>query len=252
MEEDTMDEREAPRILVFSAHAADFCSRCGGTIAVHARRGGAVRVIALTLGERSESGGLYAGGATPPLADVKAIRRQEATRAAEILGTEIDFLDWGDLSFDFSLERVKCLAIEIRAFRPDVLLTHHGPDPVSVDHDTTWQLARRAVQVAGAAGLESDLPPVPRPQVFLFEATIPLTEVEGFAPDVYVDITGVWEIKLEALEAFRRAQGFLAPWYTQVAQRRAFQARSLSHRRNIAYAEAFERVLPWVGDRLPL
>jgi 4-oxalomesaconate hydratase len=183
---------------------------------------------------------------------VREIRREEAIQAAATLGADIGFVGWSDLSFDFTLERVKRLAEEIRAFRPDVLLTHHGPDPVSVDHHTTWQLARRAVQMAGAVGLESDLPPVPGPQVFLFEATIPLTEVEGFAPDTYVDITDVWQVKLEALGAFRRAQEFLAPWYTEVAERRGFQARRLSRRSDIQYAEAFERVLPWVGDRLPL
>ena len=244
--------KNASRILVFSAHAADFCSRSGGTIARHVRLRAAVRVVALTLGERSESGGLYANGARPPLEEVKAIRREEGTVAAEILGAEIDFLDWGDISFDYSLERARRLADEIRAFRPDVILTHHGPDPVSVDHDTTWRLVLRAAQVAGVPGLESDLPPAQRPQVFLFEATIPLTEVEGFEPSFYIDITDVWEVKLRALESFHRAQHFLVPWYTEVAERRAFQARRLSGRSDIEYAEAFERVLPWVGDRLPL
>ena len=247
-----MGEKDVPRLLVFSAHAADFCSRAGGTMCRYARWGAQVRVVALTLGERSESGGLYAGGAKPSLSEVREIRREEAIQAAATLGADIGFVGWSDLSFDFTLERVKRLAEEIRAFRPDVLLTHHGPDPVSVDHDTTWQLARRAVQMAGAVGLESDLPPVPGPQVFLFEATIPLTEVEGFAPDTYVDITDVWQVKLAALGAFRRAQEFLAPWYTEVAERRGFQARRLSRRSDIHYAEAFERVLPWVGDRLPL
>jgi 4-oxalomesaconate hydratase len=247
-----MGEKDVPRVLVFSAHAADFSSRAGGTIGKYARWGAEIRVVALTLGERSESGGLYAGGAKPALAEVKEIRREEATQAAAVLGAELCVLDWGDLSFDFSLERAKLLAEEIRAFRPDVLLTHHGPDPVSVDHDTTWRLARRAVQMAGAVGLESDLPPVRGPQMFLFEATIPLTEVEGFTPDTYVDITDVWQVKLEALGAFRRAQEFLVPWYTEVAGRRGFQARRLSGCPDILYAEAFERVLPWVGDRLPL
>ena len=240
------------RILVFSAHSADFCSRAGGTIAKSVRDGHQVRVVALTFGERSESGGLYANGARPPLDEVKSIRREEATRAAGTLGAEIRFLDWGDLSFEYSLERAKRLAEEIRDFRPDALLTHHGPDPRSVDHDTTWRLVMRAAQVAGAPGLESDLAPARRPPVFLFEATIPLTELEGFNPEIYIDVTDVWEIKLKALQAYHRAQAFLAPWYTDVAKRRAFQAQRLAGRRDIEYAEAFERTSPWVGARLPL
>jgi len=44
------------KILVFSAHAADFCTRAGGTIAKHVQNGDTVYVIALSDGERSESG----------------------------------------------------------------------------------------------------------------------------------------------------------------------------------------------------
>jgi 4-oxalomesaconate hydratase len=182
---------------------------------------------------------------------VKKIRREEASQAAEILGVEIDFLEWEDLSFEYSSQRAKQLAEEIRAFRPDLLLTHHGPDPISVDHDTTWQLVTRAAQMAGALGLESDLAPLPRPQIYLFEATVPLTEVEGFVPNVYVDVTDEWPVKVAAMEAFQRAQGFLVQWYTEVAQRRAFQAGKIVPSAGMQYAEAFERVLPWVGKSLP-
>lgn len=240
------------RLLVFSAHVADFCSRSGGTIAKHVQAGGAARVVALTNGERSESGGLYADGARPALDEVKEVRRREGVEAARIVGAEIEFLNWEDLSFDVHTESIKRLAHEIRRFRPDVVLTHHGPDPISLDHDTTWRLVRRAVQVAGAVGLESALAPCRRPQVFLFEATVPLTELEGFAPDVYVDVSEVWETKMRALQAFRKAQPFLESWYTDVARRRALQAARLSGRPEIEFAEAFERVYPWVGDALPL
>ena len=240
------------KILVFSAHSADFCSRSGGTIAKHVRKGDEVRVVELTYGERSESGGLYTEGSSLSLAEIKDIRREEASSAASILGAEIHFLDWEDLSFDYSTKQAKQLAEQIRAFSPDAILTHYGPDPVSVDHDTTWHLVTRAVQIATAPGIESDYPRVPWPPLFLFEATIPLTELEGFKPDFYIDITDVWEVKLEALKAFHRAQGFLESWYTDLARQRAFQARRLSGHSEIEYAEAFERTTPWVGTHLLL
>ena len=116
----------------------------------------------------------------------------------------------------------------------------------------TWQLVRRATQLAGTVGLESTLPPAPVASLFLFEATLPLTEAEGFVPDFYIDITDVWEQKAEALRAFARAQSFLLPWYTDAARLRGRQAAVISGRSGIEYAEAFERTLPWVGDGLPL
>ena len=240
------------KILVFSAHAADFCTRAGGTIAKHVQNGDTVYVIALSDGERSESGGLYQGSAQPSLDEVRAIRREEAANAAAILGAGLDFLGWNDLSFDYSVDLVKQLAEFIRAFAPDALLSHHGPDPVSMDHERTWQLVVNALQAATAPGLESDYPPAPRLPLFLFEATNPMTELEGFNPDFYVDITDTWDVKLKALQAYHRAQQFLEPAYTDVARRRAAQARFITDSSTIEYAEAFERMWPWVGQSLPM
>jgi len=191
------------------------------------------------------------GDAQPSLDEVRAIRREEATNAATILGAGIDFLGWNDLSFDYSVELVRQLADFIRAFAPDALLSHHGPDPVSMDHDRTWQLVVNAVQAATAPGLESDYAAVPRLPLFFFEATNPLTELEGFNPDFYVDITDTWDVKLQALQAYH-AQPFLVASYTDVAWRRAAQARFITDSSTIEYAEAFERMWPWVGQCLPM
>ena len=43
--------KSAPRILVVSAHPADFCSRAGGTLIKHIRAGSKAKVIWLTHGE---------------------------------------------------------------------------------------------------------------------------------------------------------------------------------------------------------
>ena len=240
------------RILVFSAHSADYCARAGGTIVKHIRAGAEVRVVALSYGERSESAGLYANGAKPSLEEVKAIRHADASRAAEVLGAEIRFLDWGDYSFDFSQNRAKLLAEEIRSYRPSAILTQHGPDPISPDHEVTWRLVQRAAIMAQAHGLESDYPRAEPAPIFLFEATNPLVELEGFCPDFYVDITDVWEVKLKAVQEYAVAQAFLIPRYTDVAKRRALQARFLTGCDDVLYAEAFARTTPWVGDCLPL
>jgi len=48
-----------PTVLVFSAHAADFVWRAGGTIALYASRGHRVRILCLSHGERGESQGAW-------------------------------------------------------------------------------------------------------------------------------------------------------------------------------------------------
>ena len=81
--------------LVISAHSADFVWRAGGAIALYAERGWDVTVVCLSFGERGESAKLWREtGMT--IEKVKSNRQEEATRAAEILGAKVIFLDVGD------------------------------------------------------------------------------------------------------------------------------------------------------------
>ena len=57
---------EKKRLLVVSAHAADYVWRAGGTIAHYIQKGSPVRVIVLSLGVRGESNHLWkTPGVTP-------------------------------------------------------------------------------------------------------------------------------------------------------------------------------------------
>src|SRR5689334_17567651 len=85
----------ARRMLVIGAHAADFVWRAGGAVAVCTAAGGTARVVALSYGERGESGELWKEeGQT--IERVKEIRHGEADRAAKALGAEFRCLDLGD------------------------------------------------------------------------------------------------------------------------------------------------------------
>ena len=44
------------RLLVVGAHSADFVWRAGGVVALTTQAGGTARVLALSYGERGESG----------------------------------------------------------------------------------------------------------------------------------------------------------------------------------------------------
>jgi len=70
---------------VVSAHSADFVWRAGGAIALYSERGWEVAVVCLSFGERGESAKLWREpGMT--MEKVKSNRKDEAMRAAEILG----------------------------------------------------------------------------------------------------------------------------------------------------------------------
>ena len=110
------------RLLVISAHAADFVWRAGGAIALTVAQGGEALVVALSYGERGESGELWKEpGQT--LEQVKAIRETEAKQAAEVLGARFVGLDLGDypLSVD---EKALWRLVDILSAR--ALVSQHG------------------------------------------------------------------------------------------------------------------------------
>ena len=75
--------------LVISAHPGDFVWRAGGAIALHAKRGFRVKILCLSYGERGESQFAWKKAGVK-MADVKAQRRDEAEKAAHMLGAEIE------------------------------------------------------------------------------------------------------------------------------------------------------------------
>jgi 4-oxalomesaconate hydratase len=75
-------------LLVVSAHSADFVWRAAGAIATVVEAGGTAHVVALSYGERGESGELWKEeGQTEER--VKEIRHGEAQTAATALGAEL-------------------------------------------------------------------------------------------------------------------------------------------------------------------
>ena len=73
------------RVIVFSAHAADFCSRAGGTIARLTDAGSKVHIVDFSYGEKCESPALWARNPTPTLTEIKQIRAAEMDAATAIL-----------------------------------------------------------------------------------------------------------------------------------------------------------------------
>jgi acetyl esterase/lipase len=107
------------QLLVISAHAADFVWRAGGAIATVTKSGGTAKVIALSYGERGESGELWKeAGQTEER--VKAIRRAEDEEAASILGATFEGMDLGDYPLEIDRAAIDRLTAAIRDFEPTV------------------------------------------------------------------------------------------------------------------------------------
>ena len=231
------------KLLVVGAHSGDFVWRSAGTIAKTIEEGVETLVIAMSYGERGESGELWKEDPKRSEESVKIIRREQAQKAADILGTPIQFLDWGDYPMLITDDRINQLTKIIGDFEPTVILTHSEKDPFNPDHPLAFQATQRARLLSSGAGVPSAFKNIDPPAWYSFEPH--QSELSGFIPDTFIDITSVMEKKLTAMNCMG-AQNYLKDYYAELAGRRANHARRISGKKEIKFAEAFQSQVPRV------
>ena len=234
------------RLLVVGAHSADFVWRAAGTIALVTAQGGSATVIALSYGERGESGELWKEpGQT--VENVKRIRHEQANAAADIVGAEFRCFDLGDYPLNISDTVMEQLVDLFREMEPHIVLTHTPIDPFNPDHPIACQAVQRARLLASGAGVASAFKNIVPPDLYFFEPHQP--ELCEFTPNTFVDVTPVMEKKVKAMETIQ-AQSYLRVYYTELASRRGNHARRISGMEEVKFAEALQRTLPWVVKSL--
>jgi 4-oxalomesaconate hydratase len=246
---DRVGDMSRESILVVSAHVADFVWRAGGAMALYAARGDEVTVVCLSYGERGESARYWRQGMT--LEQVKEARHREGAAAAKVIGADFVAFDGDDYPLVETHELLDRLVAVYRDVRPTVVLTHTERDPWNRDHEVASSMATKARIIAQAAGHDPETDVIGAPPVFLFEPH--QTEYSGFMPDVLLNITGVWDRKLDAMRCME-GQQHLWDYYTDVATRRGAQARRNSGPNlgmaDDTKAEAYQRVYPQVAAEL--
>lgn len=232
--------------LVITAHPGDFVWRAGGAIALHAKRGYAMKIVCLSYGERGESQFAWKKAGVS-MADVKAQRRDEASRAAEILGAEIEFFDAGDYPLRVTPEMLDRTIDIVRETNPSFILSHALEDPYNFDHPVAAHFAQEARVIAQAAGHKPDPNRAyAAPPMFLFEPHQP--EMCNFKPNAILNIDEVWETKYRAFQVLA-AQKHLWEYYSRVALNRGMQGGRNSGRA-MTYGEAYQRLFPEALDLL--
>jgi 4-oxalomesaconate hydratase len=235
--------------LVVSAHSADFVWRSAGAIAAHVELGYRMKVVCLSFGERGESAKLWRKGEMT-IEKVKTARREEAQRAADALGAEIEFFDVGDYPMRISDDVLFRLVDVYRELQPSFVLSHSVKDPYNFDHPLAMHIAQEARVIAQAEGHNPGQKVVGAPPVYAFEPH--QTEQCEWIPNTFLDITHVWDKKRRAIECMA-GQEHLWEYYTRVALQRGVQAKrniGITAARNIEYAEGYMRLTPTVTGEL--
>ena len=172
-------------VLAIAAHRDDVELTCGGTLLKALEFGRTTAIIDLTQGETGTRGSAE-------------LRAEEASRAAEILGVSarinLGFPDAGIVNTPATRAE---LAIAIRRFQPRVVIapSPHGRHP---DHRITAELVRDASFIAGLRKIEPSVP-AHRPHKVVYCLTYREDHVK---PTFVVDISSVFERKLEAVQAY--------------------------------------------------
>lgn len=241
---------QGKKMLVVSAHAADYVWRSGGAIAKYIKNGAMVHLVVLSFGVCGESNDLWKReGATAE--SVKKERLGETQEAAKILGVQnIEFWDLPDYPMSPALtEDVRVRMIrKIREIQPDIILTHdkNGFDILNPDHNAVSQFVFECSIQSNSNGVRFEgTKTTKQMQLFGFEPH--QTELSKYVPGIFVDITDTYDQKVAAMKCFK-AQSHLIEYYTQRAFMRGNHARRLSGCQEYRYAESFQRFFPIVAE----
>lgn len=177
-------------ILVLSAHPDDAELGCGGTVAKHVSLGHKVGIVDLTRGELGTRG-------TPET------RASEAAEAARILGVSVrENLQLKDGFFQNDVDHQMKVIQSIRKFRPEIVITNAVSDR-HIDHGKGASLTYDSSFLSGLIKIETKDEDGKPQQAWRPKLVYHFIQSQLIVPDIIVDITGFWETKLNAIQAFK-------------------------------------------------
>lgn len=220
-------------ILAIGAHPDDVELGCSGTLINEIKKGKKAGIIDLTQGELGTRGTVET-------------RYQEAADAAKIMGIAVrENLKMRDGFFQNDEAHQLQLIQKLRQYQPDIVIGNILEDR-HPDHGRAGNLIYDACFLSGLKQIETkddegNVQEKWRPRYLLH-----YIQDRFYEPDVIVDITDVWEQRLEAIKAYKTQ--FFNPGsnepQTYISSPEFFEsvksrARLLGKRIGVPYAEGF-------------
>lgn len=175
-------------LLAFGVHPDDVELSCAGVLLVEKLKGNNTGIIDLTLGELGTRGSVET-------------RKQEAAAAAKILGVSIrENLEMADGFFKNDEQHQRKIIEVLRAYKPEIILCN-APSDRHPDHGRSARLVTDAAFLSGLRKIETKLKGEEqedwRPK-YVFN----YIQDKFLKPDFVIDITSVFEQKIEAIKAY--------------------------------------------------
>lgn len=185
------------KLLILGAHPDDAEFRAGGLACVYRALGHTVKMVSVTDGG--------SGHHAMEREALIARRKKEAASAAKIIGAEHETWYFADGFLQPTLELRERIIREIRAFAPDLVLTHR-PDDYHPDHRAVGHAVRDASYLVTVPLVVPEVPALKRDPVVAYMYDH-FTKPYPFQADVVVDVTSHIE-KILAMLAAHESQLF--------------------------------------------
>lgn len=190
-----MSERKEQHIMVVGGHCLDAEVMAGGIVAKYTKHGHKASIVHATPGEK--------GHKTMSPEDYAKQKIEEAKRAAAVLGAEAYFLPYKDAELPVDDEAKYALADLIRQLKPTVILTH-WKESIHKDHTNTALIVEDARFYAALPAIKRALPAHGAWGLFYCENW---EDPYGYEPDIYIDISDVFDTYIEAISQYELARG---------------------------------------------
>ncbi len=176
-------------ILAFGVHPDDVELSCAGALLVEQKNGKKTGIIDLTAGELGTRGS-------------GEIRKMEAAEAAKILGVAIrENLEMADGFFQNDEAHQRKVITAIRTFQPEVILCN-APDDRHPDHGRSSKMVADAAFLSGLMKIETTVNGVVQ-KAWRPKYVFRYIQDRMLQPDFVIDITDVFEQKIEAIRAYK-------------------------------------------------
>jgi len=171
---------EPLRLLILGAHPDDAEFHAGGLAVMYRELGHVVKMVSVTNGE--------SGHHEIPPPQLAEIRRAEAAASAGLIGAASEVWDFPDGQLEPTLELRRRLIREIRAFRPDLLVTHR-PNDYHPDHRAVGRAVQDSSYMVTVPHVVPEVPILPRDPVVAYMVDL-FTKPYPLVGDVVIDIDG--------------------------------------------------------------
>jgi LmbE family N-acetylglucosaminyl deacetylase len=196
------DDDKKVRIIMIGAHPDDCDDDGGGTAALFAQMGYAVKFVSVTNGD---AGHQLTGGAA-----LAKRRLAEAQEAGKRLGVVYDVLDNHDGQLMPTLEVRLQVIKKIREWNADIVIAPR-PNDYHPDHRYTGVLVQDAAYMVAVPNIAPETPALKKNPVFIYFQDR-FQRPNTFRPDIAVDITGVFDKKIAGLDAHESQMYEWLPW----------------------------------------